>query len=465
MARLLCFGLLALLLASPFLGFMYVLFLKSPPPLPAMDGQAWWGPKLQAKQDTSVRPFIVQFTAPMVHDLKERLKNHRKWTPPLENVGFEYGFNSKQLDSWVSYWAEKYNFTERERFFNKFAQFKTNIQGLDIHFIRIKPEVPAGVEVVPMLFMHGWPGSVREFYEALPLLTAVSKDRDFAIEAIVPSLPGYGFSDAAVRPGLGAAEMAVVMRNLMHRLGFNKYYIQGGDWGSLIASCMATLFPGEILGHHTNMGAAMSTKANLLNALGAFLPSFVVESHLADRMYPLTANFVRLIEETGYMHIQATKPDTIGAAISDSPVGLLAYILEKFSTWTKNEYKLLPDGGLLKHWSRDQLLDNLMCYWATNSFTTSVRLYSESFNKRHFGLQLDEIPTPVPTWVIQAKNEIAFLSARILRTKFPNLVQANAIDDGGHFLAFELPKVFSEDVLKAVTAFRKLKKEAKKTEL
>ncbi|XP_048005399.1 juvenile hormone epoxide hydrolase-like [Leguminivora glycinivorella] len=465
MARLLCLGLLALV-ASPFLGLAYLLFLQSPPPLPDMDLNAWWGPKeLKTKQDTSIKPFKVQFSAQMVQDLKERLKNHRKWTPPLEGVGFEYGFNSKHLDSWVSHWADKYNFQEREKFFNKFPHYKTNIQGLDIHFIRVKPEVPAGVEVVPMLMMHGWPGSVREFYEALPLLTAVSKDRDFAIEAIVPSLPGYGFSDAAVRPGLGAAEMSVVMRNLMHRLGFKKFYIQGGDWGSLIGTNLITLFPDEVLGYHTNMGAAMSTKANIMNIIGNYLPSFIVESHLADRMYPLAMHFGRLLEETGYMHIQSTKPDTIGTAISDSPVGLLAYILEKFSTWTKNEYKHLPDGGLDKHWSRDQLLDNLMCYWATNSFTTSVRLYSETFNKRQFALQLHEIPTPVPTWVIQGKHEIAFVSARMLRTKFLNLVRANPIEDGGHFLAFEQPKVFSEDVLQAVAAFRKLKKKAKKTEL
>ncbi|KAI8423874.1 hypothetical protein MSG28_012875 [Choristoneura fumiferana] len=463
MARLLCFGALATV-SLPFLYVLYVLFLKSPPPLPEFDYNAWWGPnELKAKQDISVRNFKVQFSAPMVNDLKERLKNHRKWTPPLENIGFQYGFNTNQLDSWVQYWAEKYNFQEREKFFNKYPQFKTNIQGLDIHFIRVKPEVPAGVEVVPVLFLHGWPGSVREFYETLPLLTAVSKDRNFAIEAIVPSLPGYGFSDAAVRPGLGASEVAIVMRNLMQRLGFKKYYVEGGDWGGVIGADLVTLFPNEVLGFHTNLGFVMSNAANLLNVIGNYFPSFVVESHLADRMYPITKVFSYLVEESGYMHIQSTKPDTVGVAVADSPVGLLAYILEKFSTWTKPEYKNELDGGLAKHWTRDQLLDNLMCYWSTNSFTTSVRLYSETFNKRYFGLQLAEIPTPVPTWVVQAKNEISYQSPRQLRMKFKNLVHANPLEDGGHFLAFELPKVFAEDVLNAITAFRKLK--SQKTEL
>ncbi|XP_063394571.1 juvenile hormone epoxide hydrolase-like [Cydia fagiglandana] len=449
-----------MLLTSPFLIVVYTLFLRSPPPLPDVDLEAWWGPGEETKQDTSVRTFEVQFSASMIQDLKNRLKNHRKWTPPLENIGFQYGFNNKQLDSWVAYWAERYNFQERESFFNKFPQFKTNIQGLDIHIIRVRPEVAAGVEIIPMLFLHTWPGSVREFYEALPHLTATSEDRDFAIEAIVPSWPGYGFSDAPARPGLGTAEMAVILRNLMHRLGFKKFYLQGGD---IIGISLATLFPQEVLGFHSNVGASASTSAILLNLIGAGMPSFVVESHLADRMYPLSSTFGFLLEESGYVHLQATKPDTLGIAISDSPVGLLSYILEKFSTWTKNEYKYLPDGGLDNHWSRDQLLDNLMCYWATSSFTTSVRVYAEIFSKRQIGLQLDEIPTPVPTWIIQAKNELIFQPWRILRRKFPNLVAANAIDDGGHFLAFQLPKVFSEDVLKAVAAFRKL--ESEKNEL
>ncbi|XP_061705579.1 juvenile hormone epoxide hydrolase-like [Cydia pomonella] len=459
MARLLCFVLL--LFSSPLLIVIYILFLRSPLPLPDVDVDAWWGAGEETKQNTSVRSFEVQFSASMIQDLKKRLKNHRKWTPPLEDIGFEYGFNTEQLDSWVSYWSDKYNFQERERFFNKFPQFKTNIQGLDIHFIRVQPEV-SGMEIVPMLFLHTWPGSVREIYEALPLLTAVRDDQDFAIEAIVPSWPGCGFSDAPVRPGLGLAGMAVVLRNLMHRLGFKKFYLQGGD---IIGITLATLFPQEVLGFHSNVGASASTSAILLNLIGAWLPSFVVEPHLADRMYPLSSTFGFLLEESGYVHLQATKPDTLGKAavpilgVSDSPVGLLAYILEKFSTWTKNEYKRLPDGGLDKHWSKDQLLDNLMCYWATNSFTTSVSVYAEIFSKRQIEFQLDEIPTPVPTWIIQAKNELIFQPWRILRRKFPNLVHANAIDDGGHFLAFQLPKVFSDDVLKAIAAFRKLKRE------
>uniref|UniRef100_A0A2A4K8F5 Epoxide hydrolase n=1 Tax=Heliothis virescens TaxID=7102 RepID=A0A2A4K8F5_HELVI len=445
---------------------IYFVFLKGPPPLPDLDYNEWWGPEaLKAKQDTSVRPFKVAFDDVAIKDLKDRLKRSRSFTPPLEGVGFEYGFNSGQLDSWLKYWANEYQFKEREKFFNQFPQFKTNIQGLDIHFIRVTPKVPAGVEVVPLLLLHGWPGSVREFYEAIPLITAVSKDRDFAIEVIVPSLPGYGFSDAAVRPGLGAPHVAVVMRNLMHRLGFKQFYVQGGDWGSLIGSCMTTFFPKEVLGYHTNLAMVMSTKATLIELIASVYPSLIVEPELADRMYPMGQRYATLVEEMGYMHIQASKPDTVGVALTDSPAGLLAYILEKFSTWTRHEHRLKVDGALTFRFTKEQLIDNLMMYWASSSITTSMRLYAESFNSKVYGMKLDEIPTPVPVWVSQAKYELAYQPPCILKLKFPNLQGVTVLDDGGHFLAFELPKIFSEDVLKAMGVFRKLSKNNVKTDL
>nr|UBY12687.1 juvenile hormone epoxide hydrolase [Anticarsia gemmatalis] len=443
---------------------VYFLFLKGHPPVPELDLNEWWGPESKKeKPDTSVKPFNISFGTVTVADLKARLERPRLFSPPLEGVGFEYGFNSQQMDGWLKYWGKEYDFKEREKFLNQFPQFKTNIQGLDIHFIRVTPEVPAGVEVVPLLLLHGWPGSVREFYESIPLLTAVGKDRNFAVEVIVPSLPGYGFSDAAVRPGLGAPYVAVVFRNLMHRLGYKQFYLQGGDWGSIIGSSMATLFPKEVLGYHTNFGSTMTSTGTLLEVLGSFYPPLIVEPHLADRMYPLKDKYSYLLEETGYMHLQSSKPDTVGVALSDSPSGLLAYILEKFSTWTRPEHKHKKDGGLDFRFTKEQLIDNLMFYWVPRSITTSMRLYAESFNSKTMGLKLDEIPTSVPTWIIQAKYELAYQPPMLLKYKFSNLVGVTVLDDGGHFLAFELPKIFSEDVLKAIGEFRKLKD--KKTEL
>ncbi|CAG9792547.1 unnamed protein product [Diatraea saccharalis] len=366
----------------------------------------------------------------VIKDLKDRLKARKPFTPPLEGIGFEYGFNTKTLDSWATYWMEKYNFTERENFFNQYPHFRTKIQGLNIHFIRVTPEVPPGKHLVPILLLHGWPGSVREFYEAIPYLTAASKDRDFVLELIIPSLPGYGHSEGAVKPGMGPLEIAVIFRNLMQRLRFQKYYVQGGDWGSLIAANIATLFP--------NVGSAwLSRKRDLLNDANCYL------------LRTLRLNI-----------------STLRVALTDSPSGLMAYILEKFSTWTRREFRSKVDGGLEFRFTKDQLIDNLMMYWSTRSITTSMRLYSECFNKRNMAFKMDEIPTTVPTWTIQAKNELGYLPPWLIKLKYPNLIKDNPIDDGGHFLAFERPQVFSEDVLNAVQAFRQWHKKSNvKTDL
>ncbi|CAK1547841.1 unnamed protein product [Leptosia nina] len=440
--------------------------LKSPPPLPDIDLEEWWASKLsKAKQNDSIVPFKVEFSESHIKDIRERLRDRHPLTPPLEGVAFEYGFNSKQLESWLKYWADEYPFSQRVEYINKYPQFKTNIQGLNIHFVRVKPEVPAGVEVVPVLMLHGWPGSFLEFYEAIPSLTSVSKDRDFALELIIPSLPGYGFSSAAIRPGLGADKMAVVLRNLMARLGFKKYYVQGGDWGAMIGQVMATYFPQEVLGYHTNLPFLATTPTTLIRLLGSLFPSFVVRPEAADRMYPLSSFFARLLEETGYLHLQASKPDTVGVALADTPAGLAAYILEKFSTWTNTNYRTKSDGGLTSKFSKEKLIDNLMVYWVSNSITTSMRLYAETFNKRFMSLELDEIVTPVPTWLIQAKYELAYVPPWLFKFKYPNLLNETLLDDGGHFLAMEMPEIFSKDVLKAMDAFRKWHKQQHKTEL
>ncbi|KAJ8708584.1 hypothetical protein PYW08_009966 [Mythimna loreyi] len=347
----------------------------------------WWGP-LYSKyhNDTSIRPFEVHFDEEMINDLRYRLKTHRPFTPPLEGVGFEYGVNTDHLHGWVDYWADQYPFKQQEKFLNQYPQFKTNIQGLDIHFLWVKPHVPPTVEVVPLLLMHGWPGSMRELFGLLPLLTAWSMHRDFAIQVIAPSLPGFGFSDAAVRPGLGATEMAVVLRNLMHRLGFKKFYVQGGDWGSSIGINIVTLYPKEVLGFHTNLPLSMSPLAAAIWVLGSVYPPLVVEPRLANRMYPILDHLYWLTREMGYFHLQATKPDTIGVAMSDSPSGLLAYLLQMFSSGTRRKFYYRSDGGLDDVFTRDQLIDNIMIYWITNSFTTSSRIYAETTNLRNYNM-------------------------------------------------------------------------------
>ncbi|KAF2879072.1 hypothetical protein ILUMI_27107 [Ignelater luminosus] len=228
--------------------------------------------------------------------------------------------------------------------------------------------------------------------ELIPILTTPQKDYDFAFEVIAPSLPGFAFSDGAAKTGLGAVQMGAIFKNLMHRLGHEKFYMQGGDWGAVIVSNMATLFPDNILGLHSNMCFAKGTIPTIKILLGSICPSLVVDEEYKHKMYPLLEKLQFNIEENGYFHLQATKPDTVGIAVAQSPAGLAAYILEKFSTLTNATYKSYEDGGLLEKFTYEELIDNLMLYWLINSFTTSVRIYAESFTKVQLTERVVEIP-------------------------------------------------------------------------
>ncbi|XP_048007078.1 juvenile hormone epoxide hydrolase-like [Leguminivora glycinivorella] len=416
-------------------------------PCPPLDPQEWWGPELEGKMDTSVRPFEVKFSEEMIADLKHRLLNTRTPPPPLEGAAFQYGFNSLHLNSWKKYWIETYNFTERERFFNQFQQFKTNVQGLEIHFIWVRPKAQTGVEVLPLLLLHGWPGSVREFYEIIPLL-AQQSDKEFVFEVVVPSLPGFGFSDAPVRPGLGGPQTAVVLKNLMERLGHKQFYMQGGDWGGLVAADLATLYPEAVLGFHTNMPAVKHPCAIALTALSVLFPSWIVDPEVVDRTNKLQLYW----RAGGYLTLQATKPDTINVALTESPLGLLVYILEKFSSATNPRFEERADEGLLDKFSREQLLDNAMMYWLEGR--TAVRLYADGVHEGTKRWRLNIKPTPVPTWVLQAKHEIIYQTPTALRFKYPNLLNVTVMHEGGHFFALEEPEALAEDLFTAVKAFR-----------
>ncbi len=176
--------------------------------------------------------------------LKERLKNVT-YAPPLQGSNFEYGVNTDYIKKIIDYWANDYKWDEREKLLNAVPHFRTKISGLDIHFIRVKPDAKATKtkKVLPLLLLHGWPGSVKEFYGIFPLLTKPRSGYDFVFEVIAPSLPGYGFSEAATLPGLNTLQMGLIMKKLMNRLRFDKFYVQGGDWGSVIGSNMATVYP------------------------------------------------------------------------------------------------------------------------------------------------------------------------------------------------------------------------------
>ncbi|CAH0697360.1 unnamed protein product [Spodoptera exigua] len=438
-------------------------FFKTDCVIPNVDFEQWWGSYPKTEIDTSIRPFMIEFSDIKVNDLKERLLHRAQFAPPLDSAGFSYGFNSLFLPKVLDFWQKEYNFEERERFLNKYNHFVTGIQGLDVHYMHVKPDLGVGddITVLPILLIHGWPGSIREFYELIPKLVTPRPNQKFVFEVIAPSIPGFGYSQAPVQQGMGPQEVAVVFYNLMKRLGFTKYYVQGGNYGAKIGSVMATLFPDTVLGFHTNTPTIMwSPMAIFYTLFGTIWPSFIVEPTLADRMYPLSQYLRTIIQETGHFHLQATKPDTVGIALSDSPAGLAAYILEKFSAWTDVDNKQAIDGALLHKFSLTHLLDNVMIYWTTNSITSSMRHYTEY--KQLW--VLDRIPTDVPTWGIKFKYNLCFQPDSILRLKYKNYLHSSIVEDGGHFAAMEMPDVLADDIFDAVDTFIRFHEEKKKNE-
>ncbi|GJQ78777.1 Jheh2 [Trypoxylus dichotomus] len=420
------------------------------PPLPHLEN-TWWAVGQPSKVDTSIKPFKINVPEKVLIDLKDRLKNARPFAPPLEGVHQDYGMNTDLLREIVEFWKTRYDWREREKFLNQFPQFITNIQGLDIHFIHVKPVRANGLKVLPLLLVHGWPGSVREFYEIIPKLTTPRKGDKFVFEVIVPSLPGYGFSQAASKPGLSAYHVSVIFKNLMERLGFNKYYIQGGDWGAVVVAGMSTLYPENILGVHSNMCIVDSPPAVLKYLLASLYPSAIIDEKYQDKMYPVSKLLQYILLEFGYMHLQATKPDTVGVGLNDSPVGLAAYILEKFTTWTDPAWKSKPDGGLKEKFSYVDLLDNVMIYWVTNSITTSMRIYAETFNKATNALQIPSIPVTVPSACLRLAHELFYMPDSLLSVKYKNLIQTTDVDVGGHFAAFEVPEILAKDIWMSVS--------------
>lgn len=420
----------------------------------------YWGSSKVKKESTDIRPFTIDVPSSVIEDLKHRLANRRSYVEPLENVGWTYGISTVFLNSVLDHWKDKYNWTERQALLNKYPQFKTVIQGLDIHFYHVRPtNLPKNrnLKVLPLLMLHGWPGSIVEFQKIIPRLTTPSPIHDFVFEVVAPSLPGYGFSEGAARAGLGASQIAVIFKNLMQRLKFDKFYVQGGDWGAVIASDMSAIFPEKIIGLHSNMCTAKGLKTLVWTLVGSYFPSFVgVESEKYDVYFPLSKVLSNIVEESGYFHIQATKPDTIGAALASNPDGLAAYILEKFSTWTNKAYRKRDDGGILEKFKIDELLDNVMVYWVTNSITTSVRLYSEQFSSAQRALQMDHVPVKVPTACAAFPNELFLTAKSILKSKFHNLIQYNVLERGGHFAAFEEPQLMANDIISFVEKNEKL---------
>jgi epoxide hydrolase len=380
---------------------------------------------------TQIKPFTLEITDDQLRDLRERLRRTR-W-PEAEPVDdWSQGIPSSYLRELCRFWEADDDQRRVERRLNGVPQFRTEIDGLAIHFLQFRsPEEHA----LPLLMTHGWPGSVLEFLnvaQALSNPAGNGGDRTDAFHVVCPSLPGYGFSDKPATSGVGLDWIARAWVELMTRLGYDRYGAQGGDWGAHVSTRVARIDPERVVGIHLNLATA-SPKA--LIGLGDLTD--------LEREYLAALDLYRQ-REAGYATQQSTRPQTLGYGLVDSPAALCAWIVEKFFSWTD------CDGHPENAVRRDELLDNVMMYWLPAAGASSARLYWESFADA----AADFEPIAVPTGYSVFPREVFRLSRRWAETRFTELRYFNELDRGGHFAALEQPGLFVDEVRRAFRPMR-----------
>ena len=367
-----------------------------------------------------IRPFKLDVPKIEVENLQQRLKSAR-W-PESETVDdWSQGVPLRYHREFCQYWASEYNWYDTQDRLNRFPQYKTAIDDLDIHFIHAKS---SHEDATPIIITHGWPGSIVEFHKIIEPLTEPTKhggDAADAYHVVCPSLPGYGFSGKPKATGWNIPKIAEAWDTLMQSLGYDNYYAQGGDWGSAVTTGIGIQNLGRCKAIHVNMPNARATKAARENP------------DEADKVALAGAGFYQQWD-SGYSKQQSTRPQTLGYGLSDSPIGQSAWILEKFYQWT--DCNGHPENVL----TRDEILDNIMFYWLTNSGASSARLYWESFNKA-FGRGEDNT-VKLPTGVSSYPKEIVRTPRTWAEQHYTNIRYWNDLDKGGHFAAFEQPKLF-----------------------
>ncbi|MCW2911704.1 MAG: epoxide hydrolase, partial [Actinomycetia bacterium] len=327
------------------------------------------------------------------------------------------------------YWLEAYDWRACESRLNGFPQFRTGVDGLDIHFLHVRSPRE---DALPLVITHGWPGSIVEFGKVIGPLTdpgAHGGDPADAFHVVCPSLPGYGFSGKPSRPGWGTAHTGDAWDQLMTRLGYPRYAAQGGDWGAQVTTAIGARHPDHLVGIHLNMPAVAPDPATL--------------DDLTEREKAAIATMEYYRRwDSGYSKQQSTRPQTIGYSLVDSPAGLCAWIIEKFWSWTD------CDGDPANVLTRDEMLDNVMMYWLPGTGASSARLYWESFRTPIRGT------VTVPVGCSIFPKEIFRPSRRWAERQFPDLRYWNEPATGGHFAAFEQPETFVNEVR---AAFRPLR--------
>ena len=364
----------------------------------------------------AIQPFVLNIPQDQLDDLNHRL-GHTRW-PERETVAdWTQGAPLAKVQALCDHWRHRYDWRRFEAALNGLGQFKTEIDGLGIHFLHVRSPHPGAM---PLLLTHGWPGSVAEFMKVIGPLTdpvAHGGDAADAFHVISPSLPGYGFSDKPAAAGWAVPRIAAAWITLMGRLGYERWVAQGGDWGAAVTTGIGVIRPPACAAIHVNMPLVTPTPEDIAQATPAEQASLAYLAYFQDK-------------ETGYSKEQSTRPQTLGYGLSDSPAGQAAWIYEKMWAWTDNQ------GAPEDVFSLDEMLDNIMLYWLPGTAASSGRLYWESYGS--FTSTRLELPVGVSVY----PREIIRPSRRWADRQMANIIHWNELPKGGHFAAWEQPASF-----------------------
>ena len=368
---------------------------------------------------SEITPFTINIPEAQLTDLRDRINNTR-WVEEECVNDWSQGIPLTYVREIADYWANQYDWRKSEQYLNTFDHFQTNINDLDIHFIHQKSPHP---DAYPLIITHGWPGSIVEFHKVIQPLVDPTKHggkAEDAFHVVCPSLPGYGFSGKPSQSGWGVEKIAETWDQLMVQLGYENYGAQGGDWGAAVTTQI-----GRNIGHcdaiHINMPIGRPTPESLQD------PTDEEKSALEGLTYYQEW-------DSGYSKQQSTRPQTLGYGLVDSPVGQMAWIIEKFWSWMD------CDGHPENTLTRDELLDNVMLYWLTASGASSARPYWESFGSFGGGDKVE-----LPTGVASFPKEIIRSPRRWCEESY-NITHWTTMPKGGHFGAFEQPELFINDL-------------------
>lgn len=393
-------------------------------------------PKRLAATMPEIKPFTIHVPDSALDDLANRLSLTRL-PDQLDNTSWEYGTDLTYLAELIKYWREEFDWRKQEADLNQFDQFTTEVDGLTTHFIHQRSN---NSDAMPLLLVHGWPGSISEFSKIIGPLTDPQAHGSGSLDSfhvIAPSLPGFGFSEIPSESGYSPEKMAQIFAQLMDQLGYEKYAIAGGDWGAIINRHMANMYPDKLIALHSNM------------LLASPPTDTAQDSTVTDAEAALRDNRLAYMRnEVGYQQIQGTKPQSLGYGLNDSPAGLAAWIVEKFHGWTD-----LPqgaEGDLNDRLSMDEILTNISIYWHTQTITSSTRIYYE--NRRASRIKEMEY-IDVPTGVAIFPADI-YITPKTWAEGSYDIRHWTVMPKGGHFAALEEPQLYLEDLQKFFRLFR-----------